>query len=63
MPIHPLIFSQILRLVIRLAPIAYRAGQLIRKVDVVRLGGYEVTIVRRNALGSDGAISQMVKIY
>lgn len=63
MPIPLFIFSQILRTVIRLAPLAYRAGKLIRKVDVVWIRDFEVTIVRRNTLGADGAVSQMVKIY
>lgn len=62
MPIPPIIFSQIMQMVVRLAPLAYRARKLIRKVDVVRIGSYEVTITRRGILGSDGGISQMVKI-
>jgi hypothetical protein len=63
MPIPPIVFSQILRIVTRLAPLAYKTGRLIRKTDVVWIRDFEVTIMRRSTLGADGAVSQMVKIY
>ena len=63
MPIPPLTFSQILRVVIRLAPLAYKAGMLIRRAEVVKVSkNYTVSIVRRWSLGADGGISQMVEI-
>lgn len=63
MPIPPIIFSQILRLVIRLAPLAYKAGKLIWQKEIVKVSKeYSIAIKRRLTLGADGGISQMVEI-
>lgn len=63
MPIPPLIFSQLIRLVIRLAPLAYRAGALLRKKEIVQMNTeYSIIIKRRLAFGADGGISQIVQI-
>lgn len=62
MPIPPIIFSQIMQMVVRLAPLAYRAGKLIQRKSIIRVGDYAINIVRRLTLGADGAISQMVHI-
>ena len=62
MSIPPLVAAKIAKFVIRSAPAAFRGSTLIRKVDIVKIGGYVVKVIRRNTLGADGGISQMVKI-
>ena len=63
MPLPPLIFAAISQIVIRLAPLAYKAGQLIRRSEIVKVSkDYSISIVRRWSLGADGGISQMVEI-
>ena len=49
--------------VTRLAPLAYRAGRLIRRSEIVKIGKeYVIAITRRWELGADRGISQMVEI-
>lgn len=63
MLIPPPIFSAIVRLVVRLAPLAYKAGRLIRRSEILKVSkDYSISIVRRLTLGADGGISQMVEI-
>lgn len=63
MPIPPIIFSQIMQAVVRLAPLAYRAGMLLRKKEIMHISReYSIIIKRRLALGVDGGISQVVQI-
>ena len=63
MPIPAAILIVVTQIVTRLAPLAYKAGQLIRRLDVVKINKeYSVSIVRRLSLGADGGISQMVEI-
>ena len=46
-----------------MAPLAYKAGRLIRQKEIVQITKeYAVVIKRRLTLGADGGISQMVKI-
>lgn len=48
---------------IRLAPLAYKAGTLIRQKEIVRVTReYSIVVKRRLTLGADGGISQMVQI-
>jgi len=63
MSIPPAVVLRILNLVARLAHTAFRGTSLIRKSDVVWLENYLIKIVRRNTLGKDGGVSQMVHIY
>lgn len=63
MPIPPIIFSQIIQMVVRLAPLAYKVGRLIKRTEVVKISkDFSISIVRRLTLGADGGISQVVKI-
>lgn len=64
MPIPPLIFAAVAQVVIRLAPLAYRAGRIIRQKEIVKINTeYSIAIKRRLTLGADGGISQMVEIF
>lgn len=63
MPIPPIIFSQIMQMVIRLAPLAYKMGRLIKRTEIIKVGkDFSISIVRRLTLGADGGMSQVVKI-
>ena len=63
MLIPPLIFTLVSQIVIRLAPLAYRAGRLIRQKEIVKISKeYSIAIKRRLTLGADGGVSQMVHI-
>lgn len=63
MPIPVAIIVVVTQIVIRLAPLAYKAGQLIRRSEIVKVSKeYSINIVRRLTLGADGGISQVVKI-
>lgn len=63
MPIPPLIFLAVSQIVVRLAPLAYKAGRLARRSEIVKVSkDYSVSIVRRLTLGGDGGMSQIVKI-
>lgn len=62
-PIPPSVFTTIMQTVVRLAPFAYKAGRLIVRSEVIKVGKeYSVSIVRRLVLGADGGMSQIVKI-
>ena len=63
MPIPPSVAVKILRLAVKSASGAYRGATLVRKAEIKRVGGYIVEIVRRNTLGADGGISQMVSVF
>lgn len=63
MPIPPAVFASILQLVVGLSQSAFRGTRLVRKIDYVNVGDYLVRIVRRGWLGTDGAVSQMVKMF
>lgn len=63
MPIPLVIYTQILRMVVRLAPLAYKAGKLLRKKEIAQISTeYSIIIKRRLAFGADGGISQVVQI-
>lgn len=62
-PIPPSIIAAILRAVVRLAPLAYRAGVVLRKKEIVQISKeYSILIKRRLGFGADGGISQIVQI-
>lgn len=63
MPIPAAILVVVMQIVTRLAPLAYKAGWLIRRSEIVKVSKeYAVSITRRWGLGADGGISQMVGI-
>ncbi len=63
MPIPPSIFTAIMQAVVRLAPLAYKMGRLIRQKEIVKISKeYSISIKRRLTLGTDGGMSQMVKV-
>ena len=62
-PIPPSIFTAVMKVVARLAPLAYKAGRLLRRSEIVKISKeYVITITRRWELGADGGMSQMVEI-
>lgn len=62
MLIPPLIAEKILQFVVKSAPAAFRGSTIVRKVDIKKIGGYVIKVIRRNTPGTDGGISQMVKV-
>lgn len=62
MPIPPPVAAKIVQFVVKSASAAFQGSTLIRKIDVKKIGGYAVRVIRRNTLGADGGISQMVKV-
>lgn len=61
MPIPPQIIARVIAYVVQSAPKAYRAGRVFEKYAVKKFGKYRVEIDRRNILGADGGISQVVR--
>ena len=63
MPIPAVILVAVIQIVIRLAPLSYKAGQLIRRSEIVKVSKeYSVSIIRRLTLGADRGMSQIVKV-
>lgn len=60
MPIPPSLVAKIVKLTVKTAATAFKGVTLVRKADIKKIGGYAIKIVRRDTLGADGGISQMV---
>lgn len=63
MPIPPQLLEKIFEFVIKTSGFSFRGNQLLRKIDLSKIGGYVIKIYRRGILGADGAISQKVTIF
>lgn len=61
MPIPPQILARVIVFVVKSAPKAYKAGRVLEKYAVKRFGKYRVEIDRRNILGADGGMSQVIR--
>lgn len=62
MPIPPSLAAKIIKLTVKTAATASKGAKIVRKEDIAKIGGYVVKIVRRNTLGADSGISQIVTV-
>ncbi|MEK7659220.1 MAG: hypothetical protein AAB338_01005 [Patescibacteria group bacterium] len=61
MPIPFKIASQIIAYILKTSPKAYRAGRVVQKYITKKFGKYIVEIERRDFVGIDGGISQVLR--
>lgn len=62
MSVPSYVIVKVAHLVAKSAQTAFRGSTIIRKTDLYRLDEYVIKIIRRNTLGADGAVSQIIKI-
>lgn len=63
MPVSPAVLARIFQAVAHLSQVAFHGSRLIKRADSLNVDEYLVSIVRRGSLGTDGAVSQMVKMF